>query len=473
MKRARRVAQSAVLFAALGFVAESARANGRYPAADLVVFDPSDPEHLLLRTTFGLLESSDGGARFSYVCEEALGLTEGEDPMLAVAEGSVRVAATFNGLLTSADGCSYQRNEELSDVVVADLALDWGDPRRLLALVATQFPDGRFESRLVESLDSGASFSNVGDALPPDVLPLSLDVSRTEPSRVYLSVRLGYEDGYSSAVLRSRDGGRSFERVVLPGTENGRLAFIGGLHPTDPDRLYVRVNASPNTVLHTSGDGAESFVEMFAGTGKLLGFAVAPDGQSVAFGGPMDGTFVASADGSMLERRSDVAPTCLAWNDEGLYACVDAATGASFGRMSHDAREFEALLRFAELEGPFACAEDTFVGAMCESAWTELSPRFTPSEAGAGGAAPSAADGGASGETVSEAGRSETKSRVHPAGGCAFRAPQRHDSLLLLWAIALIRAFTRRAQREKRVKISHSRVRTALPGSSCALSSRS
>jgi hypothetical protein len=409
-----------------------ARANGRYPAADLLVFDPGDREHLLVRTTFGLLESYDRGQSFSYVCERALELAEGEDPMLAVAEGSVRVVATFSGVFTSADGCDFVELPALSDAVIADLALDWGDPRRLVALVAERHEDNTFETRLMQSVDSGATFEVVGDPLPADVLPLTVDVSPVDPARVYVSVRLGYEDTYRSAVLHSRDGGRSFERSVLPSTENGRLAFIAGVHPHDVDRLYVRVNTSPNTTLLTSDDGAQSFSELFAGAGKLFGFAIAPDGASVAFGGPLDGVFVAGADGAEPERRSDVAPTCLAWRDDGLYACVDATTGVSLGRLNHDATEFEPLLRFSELEGPTACGADTFVGSVCPSAWEELVPRFTADGAGAGGAA----DGVAG--AASEGGRSAGDEMVRLGGGCSFTRPPDEAPRALWFGVALI-----------------------------------
>lgn len=436
-----------VACAAAVSVAPGALANGRYPAADLLVFDPDDREHLLVRTTFGLLESYDRGQSFSYVCEQALELSEGEDPMLAIAEGSVRVAATYSGVFISGDGCDYVELAPLSDAFIADLALDWGDPRRLLALVVERHEDNTFTSRLMSSEDSGASFQRVGDPLPADVLPLSLDVSPVDPARVYVSVRLGFDDTYQSALLYSRDAGRSFERTVLPGTENGRLAFIGGVHPSDAGRLYVRVNSSPNTLLLTSGDGARSFSQIYAGAGKLLGFAISPDGASVAFGGPLDGTVMAAADGADPVRRSDVAPTCLAWRDDGLYACADAAMGPALGRMSHDASEFEPLLRFSELAGPTACGAESFVGSVCASAWEELVPRL--SESGAAGEGAGAA--GFSG-AASDGGASERGARLRLAGGCAFTPAQRETRLGAWSSVALILCAVLRARR-RRVKL--------------------
>src|SRR4051812_35323444 len=68
------------LFTTLGLLTElyagtSARANGRYPAAQMLATRPGDDDAqtMALRTTFGLLLSKDGGKSFRWVCEKALG----------------------------------------------------------------------------------------------------------------------------------------------------------------------------------------------------------------------------------------------------------------------------------------------------------------------------------------------------------------------------------------------------------------
>src|SRR5215471_7349508 len=82
-----------------------ARANGRFPRADLVAFQPADDSKLVLRTTFGLLESRDGGLTFSYVCEAALGLAFEENPAVAVTAGGAQIAGRLEGAIVSRDGC--------------------------------------------------------------------------------------------------------------------------------------------------------------------------------------------------------------------------------------------------------------------------------------------------------------------------------------------------------------------------------
>ena len=74
----------ALLWCALSQLPRVAHANGRFPAANQVVFDPTRSEHLLLTTTFGLVETWDAGKTFSWTCESAFGLMGESDAMLAI-----------------------------------------------------------------------------------------------------------------------------------------------------------------------------------------------------------------------------------------------------------------------------------------------------------------------------------------------------------------------------------------------------
>ena len=52
-------------------VAGPALGNGRFPASNQIVFSPVRRELVVARTTFGILPSSDGGASWRYLCEDA------------------------------------------------------------------------------------------------------------------------------------------------------------------------------------------------------------------------------------------------------------------------------------------------------------------------------------------------------------------------------------------------------------------
>src|SRR5205823_12569258 len=84
-------------------------------------------------------------------------------------------------------------------------------------------------------------------------------------------------------------------------------------------------------------------------------------------------------------RRSDVGPTCLAWNADGLYACADASrAGFSLGLSRDDATTFEPRLRFDRLCGTSACGAETDVGRLCPSEWASVAPLLGATCVGAG-----------------------------------------------------------------------------------------
>jgi hypothetical protein len=365
----------ALLLSALVTRSQSASANGRFPESNQVVFDPSDPGHLLVRTTFGLLESRDGGGTFSWTCEGAFDISGEADPMLAITASGAQVVATFTGVRRSDDGCSYEAPAELAGQLVPDLALDPSDPRRLLAFRTESLGGGRFQSALVRSEDEGRTWVALQPPLPSELLPLSVDFAASDSERLYLSARQGSASNYASVLLRSDDGGRSFESFDIPETDQQRLAFVAGVDPTDADRVFVRVDDPLGTRVLVSSDAGLRFQDLFRASARLPGFAIARDGSEVALGGPSDGLWVSAPDGSGLEQRSSVAPSCLGYGPDGLYACSDATELGTLLLRSHDGGvSFETLVTFDSLCGTTACGVTTDVARACRAEWDNLAP---------------------------------------------------------------------------------------------------
>lgn len=369
---ARRAVQAAAV-AALAWTVPAA-ANGRFPASSLVVFEPGHPQHLVVRTTFGLFESHDDGQSFDFICESALHLGLEEDPVLAFNASGGRVVSTLSGILTSADGCDFSQTPELMGEVVPDLAYNADAPDRMAAFSLRGTGGGRYESLLWRSVDGGRTWSERALALPEDGLPLTVDVGGTDPEIVYLSARLGPDDDYSSALFASDDGGETFGMTEIPESSGQRLGYIAKIHPGDADRVYVRVDDPDGTELWESRDRGQSFERRFSGNGRLSGFAISPDGASLALGGPDDGIWAGEADAE-LERRSDVGALCLGWAETGLYACADTdRDGFSLGRSRDGGESFASLFRIDELCGKTSCSDDTEVGLICPIDWAIIAP---------------------------------------------------------------------------------------------------
>lgn len=404
------------LAAALLSVSRAASANGRFPKADLVVFEPGDPERLIVRTTFGLLESRDAGAHFDWICEAALELEDQEDPMIAITENGSVVAATVDGVVVAGeDECGFRRVAALDGEIIPDLALDRAQPHRVLAFRARGLQNSEFDWQLYSSEDDGDTFRALGDPLDRELLPLSVDLAPSESNRVYLTARLPRAEKYASVLLRSDDGGESFERLPIPGSADLVLAFLAAVSPDDPERVYVRLSDPEGTVLLTSGDAGESFSQVHRAKGALLGFAASPDGKTIAFGGPNDGVWLAAADGSNPERRSELGVSCLGWSEHGIYACSDSTEEFGVGLSTDQGAVFEPLLRFDELCGNRSCGDGTEVGRRCGSAWDVEGPRLGASC----NVTSSSAGGGATG-TAGAAPRPPAPASASGESGCAL-----------------------------------------------------
>ncbi len=381
---------------------------------------------MVLSTTFGLLESRDGGKTFNYRCELALGITGEQDTMIAITANGTTVAATFTGMLTTTDGCTYVVPPDLANQILPDLALSRSTPHELMAFHEIGASEGKYDSQIVRSDDDGQTWVNVGPALPSDLLPITIDIAPSDPRRIYLSGQLGKADDFASALMRSDDGGVTFVRAIVPESTNFRSAYIAAVHPVDVDRVYVRVDGFPSTVIWSSDDGGQSFHKLFTGAGRLLGFAISPDGTEIAFGGQDDGIYVGPSGGTTFGRQSDVGALCLTFTTDALYACADAkASGFSLGRSHDTGATFENILQFDKLCGATGCDRSTAVGMACPGNWEQLAPRLgtTCGVPDAGVSTLPDASGAALSDATpdaADAGPEASRSDLDLSGGCSL-----------------------------------------------------
>jgi photosystem II stability/assembly factor-like uncharacterized protein len=425
-------------------LATPARANGRYPAGKQVVFDPTDPNHFIVSATFGILESRDAGKTFSWACDSALGLPDQQDGMFAITSAGTTVAATlYTGVRTSNDGCSFRSAPDLEGYIVSDLSLSRSSPHELLAIALRRAIEGRYDAQIVRSDDDGYSWTKRGATLPVDFQPLTIDIAPTDVERVYLSGILGSADGAPSILLRSSDRGLTFTSSAIPDTSGSRYAFIAGVHPLDPDTVYLRVADPDGTVLWASNDAGVTFRKLFTGTGALLGFAISPDGNVMAFGGPKDGLWVGRGDGTDFRRQSDVRPNCLGFGAGALHVCTDSKqAGFSVGRSQDQGVTFEPLLRFDSLCGNVTCGKESQVGMLCPNDWETTAPVIGTTCRPDAGSVSTAEDGGAPGGAMApELAADGASDRVvlstwESSGGCQIvRFPARPYGLLALFGL--------------------------------------
>lgn len=464
--------------------ADSALANGRMPGANELVFSSGDSARLVSRATFGIIESADHGANWSWICEQAIDVSGViADPPLALSESGslVLLPPTGSALVSSDRGCNWVRaGAPLAGTRGADLTLDPGDSKRVLVVTSTlrKVSDagfGSYENLVVETRDDGRSFQLLA-TLPDDFEAETIEVAHGDAHRIYVS---GSDtlNGRLGVLLRSDDGGVTWNKTTLALPAGTGSLWISGIHPNDPDKLWLRVAARGDTLgllparLYLSTDMGQSFVMLASTTKGMFGFALSPDGSTIAYGGPGDGLHVGPSDGSAFVKRSALGVRCLRWPERGaLYACAsEPADAFSIGVSSDDGVSFRALYRLADT-CPAACATGSSFAGTCQAAWSQTRPFIAASGATCSvpwsapavpvadastppGTAPSA-DVGASASLDASAPAIDGSmggTTADDAGGCDCQISTRKpDSLQLGWVWMLLTALAFRARQGRR-----------------------
>jgi photosystem II stability/assembly factor-like uncharacterized protein len=379
-----------------------ARANGRFPQAGQLVPDPSDARHLVARTTYGVVQSVDDGASWSWICEKAIGYGDNFDPFLAVT-GDATLVALFGGVAATHDrGCGFAlTSAPFVDQFVTDLSSE-ATPGHAIALVSTGSADGTFDTYVAATTDAGKAWAALGAKLPGDLLATTLDSAPSRDARLYVS---GVYGTPKHAVLEvSDDRGATWERRELGESDTPYLAAID---PANPDVVYLRLDGATADRALVSRDAGKTWATMFTSQGDLLGFARSPDGKTLALGGPSDGVLTADAAtlGTLgFTKVADQRLRCLAWSASGLYACADefakVAPAFSVGRSIDAGKTWQPLYRMSALT-PLGCAASTTTGATCPSFWPAVAATIGASagdagvgDAGGGGEASPSASGG-------------------------------------------------------------------------------
>jgi photosystem II stability/assembly factor-like uncharacterized protein len=358
-----RCAAAATLLAAL-VSASAARANGRYPLATQLVAAPADAAYMALRSTFGILQTFDGGATWTWVCEQAAGYADIQDPSIALTgDGSLLVG--YENLRATRDrGCTWSAPAGFTGSSVTDLAVDPSRPSRVVALNATTDGGGAFTNRVFESADDGRTWTALGVPLSDGLVAETIDVAPS--GRIYVSGK--HWPTQVAALERSDDGGATWMRQPIDAA-GAAVPFIAAVDKTNADRVYVRTSDSASDGVFVTSDGGATWTRVFTGSGGLLGFALSPDGTSVAVGGPSVGVNVASVSDHQFQRMGTLGPYCLRWTAAGVYACAkQVGDGFALGLSTDRGATFAKVLDSTAL-APLACAPASTTGSTCPPFW--------------------------------------------------------------------------------------------------------
>jgi MYXO-CTERM domain-containing protein len=386
-----------VLFTAAALVPAVASANGRFPSANQIAFNPKDPQSMILRTTFGLLRSHNRGKNVNLICDSIIGAASVVDPGVAItSDGSYIVAAPDGLAVSHDDGCGFPfMGGALAKERFIDAAVDHQNPARAVALTATTDPasPGTEHVQVFETQDNGVTWAAVGVALDPNQIVTTIDVAPSNPLRLYMSGNTIQGSKLQGFIATSVDAGKTWQRYAWDFPRAAQL-YIAGVDPVDEQLLYVRTYFSDNgpSSLLVSHDGGKTFGVAVTVDALLTGFALSPDGSRVAIGSPKHGVMVANrvvasgaADGGpsmTFEQHASDAIFCLGWEGDTLFGCgfgVEKGCGTGTGEFmlassADEGKTWSTLVpSLGAIEPPAAtCAADSPSTKVCGPDWPRM-----------------------------------------------------------------------------------------------------
>jgi MYXO-CTERM domain-containing protein len=360
----RRFAIAALLVAVSG----RARADGAFPDSMRILLPPDRPEQILVGTNFGLLVSSDAGAHFRLVCEEAIARGGENVTHYQMGPAGSLYALSSVEITRSDDRCSWTPAAGAwREPFLTDVFPDPATPGHLFALALVPAPGGTV-SALFESRD-GARFGDPIYTAPMAVFLTGVENAARAPGRLYLT---GFDFGLRRSVLiRSTDGLRTFEPVNLAGALGDGEARLAGVDPEDERIIYYRVVDVDGDKLAISRDGGDTARVALAVEGEMTAFLRRADG-TLLVGTRAQGAFQ-SSDGGATFAPWPEAPhlRALGERDGVLYAVADNALDPfALGASRDGGKTWTPLLRFQGICGILSCSP--FVRDTCAPAWTRL-----------------------------------------------------------------------------------------------------
>jgi hypothetical protein len=365
------------------------------------------------------------------------------------------VAVPFEGVTVSHDhGCTWEHAPApLAEQFAVDVTLDPRSTSNLLVLTSTadaSLPAGsdpEFINLLVETRDNARSWHVFGSPLPRDFIAAAFDAAPSQPDRIYVSGVVG--DPPSAVVERSDDRGASWTRFTMPVPDRPLGVFLSAIHPRDADRLWVRVlfddlGGSSPTSLYRTDDGGETWTEVAATADGMLGFALSPDGETLAYGS-LAGVFSGPAAGNVFAPLAMISNRCLTWSASGLYACGTEPTDPfAVGLARSPPARFEPLYRLAQT-CPQDCPEASQFGLTCLKPWSDPQGVAALTRARGENCGGSESAGGSSAAGVSPIGPRSTNAR----GACTLAYSASGGATLWVIVVCVAASARRRSTRVK------------------------
>jgi hypothetical protein len=242
-------------------------------------------------------------------------------------------------------------------------------------------------AQVFETTDNGKTFAALGTPIDPTVDVTTIDVTRTDPNRIYVSGTRGYGASKSAWLFVSHDKGATWSQSPItqfdPNSEAG--IYIAAIDPTNADRVYLRsagtLTGGQSRIFYTvnggaaggatfslpgslPADGGFTAAEAMMNeiNGEILGFAITPDGATAFAGTVQSGLWMAkTSDMQFKQVNAGLHVHCLQTRTTAqgteLWACGDILSGFTLGVSTDNGATFKSKMQYVtSVCGPVECA---------------------------------------------------------------------------------------------------------------------
>jgi hypothetical protein len=358
----------------------------------------------------GLIFGAAEGGDWQLMCNEALRVTTSEWPDVVALPGGRLLAATSHGLLGSSDrGCSWQGVEPFGSVSAPALLQH---PARPDTLYITLY--GRGNSGVHASDDAGQHWQRILAVEDSDYLRY-LRIAPGAPERLYVRKLSLVGRAFAYAVLRSSDGGQTWDSTPIEVADGETDFVLLGVSPSDPDLLVAKAEAvNPGAVpepMYVSHDGGKTFASPIA-LRAIKAVEWSADGQTLWIGSD-EGLFQSDASAQAFTRvgAAELVTSLKRQNAELLVAGYYRGGAAGISGIGSTASTREGgttmvpWMGMTDVMRPLACEPGSPTGISCSALWADwareiLNPAaMSSSDAETSGPGTAeAADGGQAGQ---------------------------------------------------------------------------
>lgn len=380
-----------------------------------------------MRTTFGILESDDGGKSWRWICEKVLGYDGQWDPPIAVTKDGRLWVGLDHGLASTVDGCLVDTESALDGHTVKDLTTD-GTGEILYAITGKAGSPSAAWRR-----DKTGKWTRLAGSTAFETMNLmTIDVAPSDASRIYVSGQ-PYET-IRGRLYVSKDGGKTFVGDANDQKADGPF-FIGMVDKTEPDRLLVRhLHAEGSEVLFTT-DAGKTWKNVLSIKSSMFGLAKSPTGNAIWAASAVDreGLFRSTDRGASFQHIAAKGVLCLlGTSDTQLFACENTSSLGRpvVGLSVNGGESWSPLSGFDKVLGPLACGDAA--ASLCESTWKDTEAILLPTNP---------ADAGA------DAGSDTARPPKSKGCGCSVGLEDRVDTPWLISGLAPLLAWARTRRR--------------------------